>query len=285
MTLQKRAETQLQILSLGAGVQSSTLALMAEHGEIERPDCAIFADTQQEPIAVYRWLEWLESKLTFPVYRVTAGDLWKSAIRVRRTKDGERSYIATGIPIFFTNHDGGTVTTRKGIGKRHCTRDFKTVPITRKARELLGLRRVPKSAGKLVSMWIGISADEAGRAKPARAPWIESRHPLLEFDMDRDDCIDWMVAHKYPVPPRSACKFCPFHDDESWLALTPQELAEVGAKEIELQNAYARTSTITGVPYFHASRLPILQVKFKPTPKDLKQRRLFGAECEGMCGV
>ena len=40
-----------RILSLGAGVQSSTLALMAATGETEhRPDAAIFADTQAEPL-------------------------------------------------------------------------------------------------------------------------------------------------------------------------------------------------------------------------------------------
>jgi hypothetical protein len=47
-------------LSLGAGVQSSTLALMAAHGEITpMPVAAIFADTQAEPASVYRWLDWL----------------------------------------------------------------------------------------------------------------------------------------------------------------------------------------------------------------------------------
>lgn len=34
------------VISLGAGVQSSTMALMATAGEIEpMPECAIFADT------------------------------------------------------------------------------------------------------------------------------------------------------------------------------------------------------------------------------------------------
>lgn len=47
----------LRILSLGAGVQSTTLALMAAHGEIgAMPDCAIFADTGWEPKAVYEHL-------------------------------------------------------------------------------------------------------------------------------------------------------------------------------------------------------------------------------------
>ena len=63
------------IISLGAGVQSSTMALMAAHGEITpMPDCAIFADTQWEPAAVYKHLEKLERALPFPVYRVTAGN-------------------------------------------------------------------------------------------------------------------------------------------------------------------------------------------------------------------
>ena len=36
----------LRILSLGAGVQSSTMALMADEGAFEhKPDYAIFADT------------------------------------------------------------------------------------------------------------------------------------------------------------------------------------------------------------------------------------------------
>lgn len=42
------------IISLGAGVQSSTLALMAAAGEIApMPVAAIFADTQDEPASVY----------------------------------------------------------------------------------------------------------------------------------------------------------------------------------------------------------------------------------------
>ena len=40
-------EKELNIISLGAGVQSSTMALMAAHGELTpQPDYAIFADTQ-----------------------------------------------------------------------------------------------------------------------------------------------------------------------------------------------------------------------------------------------
>lgn len=65
----------LRTLSLGAGVQSTTMALMAAHGLIEpMPDCAIFADTGWEPQAVYKHLDWLRSGvLPFPVHIVSAG--------------------------------------------------------------------------------------------------------------------------------------------------------------------------------------------------------------------
>ena len=40
----------LRALSLGAGVQSTTLALMASHGAVRpMPDCTIFADAGREP--------------------------------------------------------------------------------------------------------------------------------------------------------------------------------------------------------------------------------------------
>ena len=70
----------LRILSLGAGVQSTTLALMAAKGEIDPVDCAIFSDTQSEPKAVYEHLERLRSTLPFPVHIVSKSEVaWLAA--------------------------------------------------------------------------------------------------------------------------------------------------------------------------------------------------------------
>ena len=49
------------ILNLGAGVQSTRLYLEYEY------DAAIFADTGEEPQAVYRHLEWLQSVRRTPI--------------------------------------------------------------------------------------------------------------------------------------------------------------------------------------------------------------------------
>lgn len=75
----------LRVLSLGAGVQSSTLALMIAAGELEPIDCAIFADTQSEPRAVYDWLDYLQTKLPFPVKRVTQGSLRQNILNSVRS--------------------------------------------------------------------------------------------------------------------------------------------------------------------------------------------------------
>ena len=67
-------EPLIRILSLGAGVQSSTMALMAEEGEFGvKPDAAIFADTGWEPTPVIEHLEWLKTQVSYPVYTVCKG--------------------------------------------------------------------------------------------------------------------------------------------------------------------------------------------------------------------
>ena len=104
------------ILSLGAGVQSSTMALMFAKGELTpMPDAAIFADTA-EPQSVYEWLNYLEGELPFPIYRVIHGS-------------GLLDHVETGIkdnkfiqvPFFD----------EKGIGVRQCTNVYKIRPINK----------------------------------------------------------------------------------------------------------------------------------------------------------
>src|SRR3546814_11014927 len=83
------ASRMVRILSLGAGVQSTTLALMAAHGEIgPMPDCAIFADTQDEGMATYQHLERLRSILPFPVSKIGRAS-W-------RGRGGQYVYIRGG---------------------------------------------------------------------------------------------------------------------------------------------------------------------------------------------
>ena len=276
------------ILSLGAGVQSSTLALMAATGEVSgypHLDAAIFADTQAEPDSVYRWLDWLEAEIArspfpFPVHRVTAGSLRDRSLTMHVTKDG-RKYSRTEIPFFTLNGDG----TSGKIRFRPCTADYKIKPILKMARRLGEIKRGQKMVG--VRQWIGISLDEAHRMKPSRDPWVENTWPLIDLRMRRADCLRWMEGHGYPKPPRSACVFCPFHNDHEWRRLKleePEAFAAAVDFEALLQSAKARSDNMESRPFLHRQLKPLAEIDFA-NAEDRGQADLWGNECAGMCGV
>src|SRR4249920_1353278 len=118
----------LRVISLGAGVQSTTMALMAAHGEIgPMPDCAIFADTGWEPKAVYDHLHWLISPnvLPFPVHRVNAGDLRQDILNHSNTTGGRFAVV----PWHMRMPNGDDA-----MGRRQCTKEYKLTPLRRKVR-------------------------------------------------------------------------------------------------------------------------------------------------------
>ncbi|MGC7363375.1 phosphoadenosine phosphosulfate reductase family protein, partial [Mycobacteroides abscessus] len=72
------ADPTIRVLSLGAGVQSTVLALMACDGTLPGLDAAVFADTGWEPPAVYEQVDRLAAELArvdIPLYRVSSGNL------------------------------------------------------------------------------------------------------------------------------------------------------------------------------------------------------------------
>lgn len=267
----------LRVISLGAGVQSTTLALMAARGEIgPMPDCAIFADTGAEPLAVYTHLDWLEKELPFPVYRVSAGNLRDEIVGAMA---GTNRMDAR--PPFFTLSGG--------MLNRQCTQDFKILPITRKVRELIGLQkgqRAPRTA--VVEQWIGISCDEAIRMKPSRLPFIQHRWPLIEKEMHRRHCLTWCEERQYPKPAKSACTFCPYTDNARWRdmkANDPVSFADAVAIDKVIRAGMPGPKRPKGDGWFvHRDRVPLDEVDLS-TAEDRGQLNMFLNECEGMCGV
>lgn len=267
----------LRVISLGAGVQSTTMALMAARGDLgPMPDCAIFADTGAEPLAVYKHLDWLERELPFPVYRVTAGNLRDEIVGAMA---GSNRMDAR--PPFFTLSGG--------MLNRQCTQDFKILPITRKVRELIGLKkgqRGPKAA--VVEQWIGISMDEAIRMKPSRLAFIKHRWPLIEKEMHRRHCLTWCAERQYPKPAKSACTFCPYTDNARWRdmkANDPVSFADAVAIDKTIRAGMPGPKRPKGDAWFiHRDRVPLDEVDLS-TAEDRGQINMFNDECEGMCGV
>jgi hypothetical protein len=262
----------LRVISLGAGVQSTTMALMAARGDLgPMPDCAIFADTGAEPLAVYKHLDWLEAELPFPVHRVSAGNLRDQIVGAA---SGLNRMDAR--PPFFTENGG--------MLNRQCTQDFKILPITKKVRELVGLQkgqRAPKIP--VVEQWIGISMDEAIRMKPSRHAFITHRWPLIEKEMHRRHCLTWCEERQYPKPSKSACTFCPYTDNARWRdmkANDPESFADAVAIDKAIRNIPAQREKW----FVHRDRVPLDEVDLS-TAEDRGQLNMFNNECEGMCGV
>lgn len=123
--------------------------------------------------------------------------------------------------------------------------------------------------------------------KPSREKNIQNRWPLIEQEMKRHHCLQWMERRGYPKPPRSACIYCPFHSDREWRRLRdeePEEWAKAVQFEKDLQATKEACSNLKALQYLHSSLMPLDEVDLS-TDVENGQGLLWGNECEGMCGV
>lgn len=242
----------IRVLSLGAGVQSTVLALMACDGTLAKPDAAIFADTGWEPQRVYDHLDQLSIVLNeagIPLYVVSSGTLRADAL------DPEHRYCS--VPYFVRNPDGS-----EGMGRRQCTSEYKLKPIKVKVRELLGYPHpTPVPRGVFAEQWIGFSTDEIHRVRDTLdVQYSRPRHPLLELGMSRKDCLRWLAARGWSSVAKSACIGCPFHGNAQWRDLrdnSPQEWADAVAFDEAIRKGGARGLPLNGEAFLHRSRIPL----------------------------
>lgn len=264
----------IEILSLGAGVQSSAVMLMSIHGDLPKLDHVIFADTGWEPAAVYEQLEMLKKeakKAGLPFHVVSGGNIREDSIA---SQNGRKRFAS--MPTFMKNPDGS-----QGISKRQCTSEYKIAPIeTFIRREILGIKprcHAPKKP--VVRQWIGISLDEMQRGKPSLVKWKTHWFPLIEKRIRREGCQQWLVSHGYERAPRSACIGCPFHGNAEWLDMKrkrPEEFADA----CEFDELNRKPFKMKGEVYTHRQLVPLNVANIGED-----QMSLWDDECDGMCGI
>lgn len=300
----------IDVLNLGAGVQSSTVLLMSIHGELPKLDHAIFADTGWEPAAVYRQLDWLgglAAEAGIRVHRVTLGDITgdgfvsikqdaltaqkaggvmgldaeaKAKAKANGAPDGPGRWAS--MPYFTLGPNGN-----KGQIRRQCTYEYKIRPIERCLRRtVLGLRprqRAPKTP--VIRRWYGISRDEQQRMRISDEPWCVNWYPLVERRITRTMCYQWLAEHGYHEAPRSACIGCPYHHNREWRDMKkhrPDEWQEA----VEFDRAIRKCGGMRGDVFLHSDRVPLDEARLW-RDFDENQLPLFDMvdECSGMCGV
>lgn len=247
----------LRLLSLGAGVQSTAVLLLACEGTIPPFDAAIFADTGWEPKAVYDHLERLTghaAQFGIPVHRVSSGNIRDDAL------DPEHRFAS--MPLYVLNRDGSD-----GMARRQCTSEYKLKPIKRKTRELLGYPHpTPVPKGVHAETSIGISVDEIGRARDSDVRYMRNVFPLLDLGWTRKDCERYLRANGWGDTAKSACLGCPFHGNRQWRELrdnSPAEFADAVAFDAAIRNGSARANAagkdLRGSMFLHRSRVPLDQ--------------------------
>ena len=256
-----RGRRDTQVLSLGAGVQSTVLALMAEHGYrgMQKPDFALFADTGWEPPDVYENLEWLRTQISYEIKTVSNGNI-RDHILSGVNPEG-RQFI--DIPVYLKDENG-----RKSVATRQCTRVFKMEPIYRELRKRLGIEKGQKASVDVqVSMWLGITTDEASRKSNSKRPWITNVYPLLDLDISRAQMMDWF-QHHYPRRrlPKSACVGCPYHTDAMWAELkqrNPESFQDAVFVDLALRALPQCSGRLKGKGYLHKSLQPLGEVNLE----------------------
>lgn len=206
----------MRVISFGGGVQSTAQLVLASQGRIDY-QTFLFANVGNDS----------EAKATLRYMAEHAGPFADEhglrLIEIRRVhkrgpEKGQpfqtlRSYVEDrsirSIPIPVRVANGSP-------GNRQCTERWKIVPVADWCREHGATDADPALVG------LGISTDEIQRAKPGvdkQHPHTVKTYPLLDLGLSRKDCRDIITDAGLPMPPKSACSFCPYSSPEAWRRL------------------------------------------------------------------
>lgn len=218
----------LRTVSYGGGVQSTALLVLAAQGRIdfstflfantgddsEHPDTLRFVREVAMPYAADHGIDLHELRFAFQ----RGAKKGQEETLMARLNRGDRS-----IP-FRRFKDGPPMS-------RSCTTDFKVRVVARWLKEHGATAETPATVA------LGISVDEMQRAKPGvdpRNPGQDRVYPLLELGLHRSDCRKVISDAGLPVPPKSACFFCPYHDMDAWKKLR-RDTPELFAASVDLE--------------------------------------------------
>jgi len=197
-----------RILSFGAGVQTTALAILAVQGKV-KIDMAIFADTGCERPETY----WYMNNYTKPM-------LASAGIPFLVVKNEQGYYQPDMLGWLWRRKRIPSV-----VPPRECTQAYKLQPIK-------------KAVGLDINMLIGFSTDEFERSqRPQGTKWTQSTYPLIDMGLTASDCQCIISDYGWPVPLKSSCYICPFQTPFEWQWLKTNH-SDLFQKALELEENY-----------------------------------------------
>jgi PP-loop superfamily ATP-utilizing enzyme len=140
-------------------------------------------------------------------------------------------------------------------GNRACTSDFKIKVVNSFLKERGATEKNPATVG------LGISVDEIHRARTeSNFPEEILEYPLIDLRLTRRDCERIIRDAGLPIPPKSACYFCPFKSRSEWKHLKsdrPQLFDK--AVKLELRLNEKRGNLKKDWVYIHPDMVPLSQ--------------------------
>jgi len=200
-------------LSYGAGVNSTALLIMLVEGKLPQYDPwrVVFADTGNEKDETYSYIE-----RTVKQYLRAHGYMLEIVRPPETVLERWQRYHLVGSRVI-----------------RGCTEHAKIRPIE-------ALLKAEGCLGQL----LGIDAGEAHRAKSHPKDKWPKAYPLIDMDLDRDDCKEIIRAAGLCIPVKSGCWHCPFMRVGEVLALArerPDRMKQIEDLEADSIAAYPVT--------------------------------------------
>lgn len=204
----------MKILSCGAGMQSTALALMScenkmkgiIHKEVPIYDAVIFCDLGLEPYWVKGQVEFIKNSCNsvgIPFYEIES-NLYQDYM-----DNFGRGHVSS-IPFWSVDENG-----KKAKMRRHCTLDYKIALIEKFLKyNLLGYKkyqRLKKEDIQAHEMHIGFSYEERKRMSQDYSNLFIKKYPLIDMKWERADSYKYILEVWGLETKASACNFCPFH--------------------------------------------------------------------------
>lgn len=186
----------MRVLNFGGGTNSAALAIECIRRGI-KIDLMPFADTGAEFPHTYEFVD------VFAAWSVEHGGPPVDTVRWIRVKGEDKGKF---VPLDDWCFRHKTAPSRV-FGMSGCTAKWKQQPVDKWLRSH-PLVKAEHAAGRPVERLIGYDADEDQRAermlsKNPHPEWWTWRAPLVEWDIDRDECVEIIRRAGLPQPGKS----------------------------------------------------------------------------------
>ncbi len=178
------------IVSWGAGVNSTAMLLGMFHRQI-RPNLILFADTGGEKPETYAYIDVMQGWLAdvqFPPITVVK----KTSMYTSLEDNCLRKEMLPSL----------------AYGYKSCSEKWKHQPQEKYANNWWVAKTIWEAGGK-VRKALGIDKGEQRRAKIDQDEKYTYWYPLIEWGWWREECVAAIEKERLPVPPKSACFYCP----------------------------------------------------------------------------